>query len=61
MLGRDKFIEFYEDRKEALYDLETDLGETDNLIEKDPEKAAKLRELLHQWQREAGALFPKEN
>ncbi len=61
LLGRDKFIEFYEDRKEALYDLETDLGETDNLIEKDPEKAAKLRELLHQWQREAGALFPKEN
>lgn len=61
LLGRDKFIEFYEDRKEALYNLETDLGETDNLIEKDPEKAAKLRELLHQWQREAGALFPKEN
>ncbi|MFQ7123656.1 MAG: sulfatase/phosphatase domain-containing protein [Eisenbergiella sp.] len=59
LLGKDKFIEFYENQKEELYDLNMDLSETHNLIEKYPEKAAELREVLHQWQKEVGALFPK--
>ncbi len=60
LLGKWKLIEFYEDGCEELYDLERDLPERENLIEKYPETAEKLRGLLHQWQKEAGALFPEK-
>lgn len=59
LLGSDKFIEFFDDEKEELYNLNTDLEETKNLISEQPQKAQELRELLHQWQAEVEALFPK--
>ncbi|MCK5861589.1 MAG: sulfatase, partial [Candidatus Hydrogenedentes bacterium] len=54
-------IEFFEDHHEELYNLTTDPGEQENLIEKMPEKATKLREILHAWQQEVNARFPTSN
>lgn len=61
VLGRYKYIEFYEDEHEELYDLKVDFGESNNLAEVLPDIAAKMRLMLHGWQREIGAAFPEKN
>ncbi|MGQ9915657.1 MAG: sulfatase [Thermogutta sp.] len=60
-LGKWKLIEWYEDHRLELYDLEEDIGETRDLAASRPERTAALAELLHAWQREVGARFPTEN
>lgn len=60
-LGQWKLIEWYEDHRLELYDLEEDIGETRDLAASLPERTAALAELLHAWQREVGARFPTEN
>lgn len=59
--GNYKYIEFFEDNREELYDLKADFSETNNLIPSCPEQAAKLRLMLHGWQREVCAQFPERN
>lgn len=59
--GKYKYIEFYEDYHEELYDLQVDFSEKHNLAGELPETAAKLRMMLHGWQQEIGARFPEEN
>ena len=61
VMGDYKYIEFFEDGRGELYDLKADFSETNNLCEKMPETAARLRMLLHGWQREVCARFPEEN
>lgn len=41
-----KFLRFYEDRREELYNLNDDIGETKNLVALMPEKAGELRTKL---------------
>jgi arylsulfatase A len=53
--GRYKLIEFYEDNRIELYDLSRDLGETNDLAAKLPDKAAELRRRLAAWRRAVGA------
>ena len=61
VLGRWKLIEFFEDHRCELYDLETDLSEQNDVAARHPEKVEKLRSMLHAWQDSAGALFPAVN
>lgn len=61
VLGRYKLIEFFEDNRCELYDIETDLSERNNIASEHPEKVAVMREMLHRWQQDAGAKFPSVN
>ncbi len=61
VLGRYKYIEFFENEREELYDLKADFSETKNLAKLRPDIAANLRMMLHGWQREVCAAFPERN
>lgn len=61
VFGQYKLIEFYEEPHCELYDLSNDLSEQRDVAAGHPEVVARLRELLHRWQKEAGALFPTVN
>jgi len=53
--GNWKMLEYLGDERIELFDLSTDLGETKNLAEEMPEKAAELIKKLHAWQEETNA------
>jgi arylsulfatase A-like enzyme len=59
--GRWKLNEWHEDGAIELYDLNADLGETQNLVDSHPDIAGRLRGLLEAWRREVGAKLPKPN
>ncbi|WP_146851175.1 sulfatase [Brevifollis gellanilyticus] len=59
--GNFKLIEFYNDMHVELYDLQNDLGEQHDLSASQPEKAAELRERLHQWREQVDAQMPLPN
>lgn len=61
VLGKYKLIEFYEDNRCELYDIDADFSEQNNIASQHPQVVEQLRELLHRWQREAGAKFPSVN
>lgn len=50
--GNWKLIEFFDTGENELYNLETDLGESNNLLSVNPGKAAELREMLDDWKNE---------
>jgi arylsulfatase A-like enzyme len=60
-VGDFKLIESYEDSRIELYNLRADLGEQRDLAAEMPEKAAELRQMLHQWRQEVGAVMPEPN
>ncbi len=53
--GRYKLIERYEDGWLELYDLDEDIGETVNLANQRPARAAELQRMLAQWRAATGA------
>ncbi|MBN2414847.1 sulfatase [bacterium] len=53
-----KLIEFFEDGAVELYNLENDLGETRDLSETCPAKAAELHRLLQDWRKRTNAPVP---
>ncbi|MDZ8120035.1 sulfatase [Pontiella agarivorans] len=57
-VGDYKFIRHYEDGKRELYNLKDDIGETNNLVNTMPEKAAELEAVLEQWLVEMHAVIP---
>lgn len=59
--GRWKLIEWYEDDRVELFDLESDLSEKNNLAQSEPERVRALLEELHAWQKEVGAKLPSRN
>lgn len=59
LLGEYKLIESFEDGHAELYNVARDIGETQDLIGTEPEKAEELLSILHAWQKDAGAAFPK--
>ncbi|MBT3386067.1 MAG: sulfatase [Prolixibacteraceae bacterium] len=65
--GKYKLIEWYEPKllntgnSVELFDLNEDQGETINLSEQLPEKAAELREMLNNWRIEVDAQMPTIN
>lgn len=56
--GNWKLIEFYENGTIELYNLKEDIGETNNLSEKYPEKKNELYKLLDDWRNETNAPVP---
>jgi arylsulfatase A-like enzyme len=56
-MGDWKFVERYEDGRAHLYNLADDLGERNDLAEREPERAAAMRRKLHAWYEEVGAKF----
>lgn len=54
-------MEFFEDNHLELYNLRDDLGENDDLLEKQPEKAEELRQILWTWREKVEARIPKLN
>ena len=59
--GNFRLIEFLEDQRLELYDLEDDTGETTNLVEELPEIAAELYHRLSAWRDEVNAQMPTVN
>lgn len=53
--GNYKLIEWYEDGKVALYDIQADEGETNNLAEAMPNKVAQMKAALSAWRNMVGA------
>ena len=60
-VGQYKLIEFFEDGRLELYNLEDDLGEQKDLAESMPEEARKLHEMLVAWRRRVDAKMPEPN
>jgi arylsulfatase A-like enzyme len=58
-MGGYKFIRHYEDGRRELYNLRKDIGESNNLIAKMPEKAEKLEDALDQWLSQRNAYIPE--
>ncbi len=56
-----KLIEFLEDGRVELYNLESDPGETQDLSKKDAARTAELRKRLSAWRTEVGAQMPVSN
>ncbi len=61
-VGEWKLIERYEDGRVHLFNLAEDMGERNDLAERQPERVSDLRERLHAWYRDVGAKFlePKD-
>ncbi len=55
-----KLIEFFENKDLELYNLKTDIGETNNVAEVYPDKTRELLKILRDWQLETGAPVPTE-
>jgi arylsulfatase A-like enzyme len=58
--GKWKLHEYFEDGGIELYDLESDVGEKNNLAAAMPEKARELHAMLIQWRKELNAPVPTE-
>jgi len=59
--GDYKLIEFYNDMHVELYNIQTDIGEKNDLAPTEPKKAAELRTRLHAWREKVGAQMPTPN
>lgn len=54
-MGKYKLIDFFEDNRMELYDLENDIEELHDLSSQLPDKSRELLELLHTWQEQVDA------
>jgi arylsulfatase A-like enzyme len=59
--GHWKLLEYLEDERVELYDLNKDIGEQNNLAKAMPEKAAELRQHLGAWRKDMNAQMPAPN
>jgi arylsulfatase A-like enzyme len=57
--GRYKLIHFYEDNRDELYDLESDIGERFNIAEGEPTLTEELQEKLNTWPAKKDAAIPQ--
>ncbi|PCJ59657.1 MAG: sulfatase [Planctomycetota bacterium] len=60
-LGNYKLIEFFEDNRLELYDLEKDIGEKENLINTFPDITKDLHNKLINWRESVHAKIPEPN
>jgi len=58
-MGNYKLIEFFEDNRIELYDLENDPGEKHDLSQEKPELAQDMRATLQQWRQDIEAKIPQ--
>lgn len=59
--GDHKLLEWYEDGKLELYNLKTDPGQKENLVEAQPKLAKSLYTKLAAWRESTGARMPTKN
>jgi uncharacterized sulfatase len=59
--GDFKLIENLVDGSLQLYNLTTDIGETENLVDSNPKKTKELYSMLQDWQQDIGARKPVKN
>jgi arylsulfatase A-like enzyme len=59
--GNWKLLEYFEDGRRELYNLEPDPYETTNLAEKEPQTLDALTKKLRTWREEVGANLPQAN
>jgi arylsulfatase A-like enzyme len=59
--GNFKLIEFFEDGRQELYDLQADLSQKTNLLKTQPGKAAELHAKLVAWRKAVNAPMPTKN
>ncbi len=59
--GDYRLVEFFEDGRTELYDLKSDLSETNNLVARMPEKSKLLQSKLREWRQSVGAQLPAVN
>jgi arylsulfatase A-like enzyme len=59
--GNWKLIEFFEDGKQELYNLQDDIGENHNVAKDNPEKVKELHAKLVAWREKVGAKMPVPN
>lgn len=59
--GRWKLIEFFEDGRRELYDLQNDLSESRDVSRSEPKRARELYDQLHEWLQGVNAQMPTEN
>ena len=59
--GNWKLIHYWEDDSEELYDLDSDTGETSNVIDVHPDIAKKLSKKLLVWLQQVGANMPEKD
>jgi len=60
-LGSYKLIHFYYNDVYELYNLDTDIGEQNNLVEELPEKVEELKRILDEWRMNVDARIPTVN
>lgn len=60
-MGDWKLIHFYEDGRDELYDLSTDIGEATDRAAQEPQRTLTLRRYLDQWLVSVGAQFATAN
>lgn len=60
-LGNWKLIHYYEDGREELYNLKSDLSETNNIATENPEKVEEMSRKLFEMLEEMDARFPKQD
>ena len=58
-LGNYKLLEYFENGTVQLFDLQTDLGEKNDLSKSKPEISKKLLKMLHDWRKEVDAQMPR--
>ena len=56
-----KLIEWEEENRAELFNLAQDIGEKNNLADKEPQRLSELRAELAAWQKQVGAKFPSPN
>ncbi len=59
--GRWKLIEWYEDGRVELFDLESDIGESRDLAKIEPDRTRAMQAILHRMLKETGAVMPARN
>jgi hypothetical protein len=59
--GRYKLVEFYEDGRRELFNLDKDAGENRNLSADKPDEVKRLAALLQKWRQDVGAVAMKAN
>lgn len=55
-----KLLEWFESGRLELYNLKTDLSESRNLVETNPDKVAELHQAMKQWRENVGAPIPTQ-
>jgi arylsulfatase A-like enzyme len=59
--GNWKLVEFFEDGRQELYNLKSDIGENQNVAADHPDKVQELHEKMLAWRKAVGAKMPSKN